>query len=87
MCALGQFLWPRLFVSLSYKTQRDDDEISMEEVNSQNDKMAQNFEPKVLPVNPSRFQFINYWNAQNAKWKENLQRQQRNIYQDHTMLN
>jgi len=78
-------IWPKIFASTSYKEQRDDDMV-LEDMNE---------EPTVdiasstsMPASSSsRFPMINFIFHQNSKWQRDLAQQQRNIYEDHTMLN
>ena len=80
---ISQLIWPRFLISLSYKEQRDDD-IAMEEV----EPKPQREEREVFEQNSnSRFSALNFIRNQQSKWQRDLHQQQRNIYQDHSMLN
>lgn len=82
---MTQVIWPRFIVSLSYKEQRDD-EIVMEEV-TENSKAENQPQPDQASSSRSKFLLINYISHHQSKWQKDLHEQQRNIYQDHTMLN
>ena len=96
---MTQIICPRFIViSMSYKEQRDD-EIVMEEV-TESPPSGQDKYPAASETPPhqtpplssgmnrrSRFPYFNLiWHHQ-SQWQQDLDRQQRNIYTDHTMLN
>lgn len=83
---IAQVIWPRFLISLSYKEQRDD-EIAMEEVDEESKKTEDDPENEVLNNQSSRFSVLNFLQNQQSKWQRELHQQQRNIYQDHSMLN
>lgn len=106
---ITQIIYPRFLFSVSYKEQRDDEGIIMEEVaadstsasGGQDEQQNKNDpaqtgngsdgggqETEMLGLNRrSRFPCLNmFWHHQ-SQWQEDLNRQQRNIYTDHTMLN
>jgi len=106
---ITQIIYPRFLFSVSYKEQRDDEGIIMEEVaadstsasGGQDEQQNKNDlvqtgngsdgggqETEMLGMNRrSRFPCLNmFWHHQ-SQWQEDLNRQQRNIYTDHAMLN
>ena len=73
-------------ISLTYKEQRDD-EIAMEEVDESKTSRDQDDFLTTQESNQGRFSALNFLRNQQSKWQRDLHQQQRNIYQDHSMLN
>lgn len=74
-------LWPKIRASTSYKEQREEAMV-LEDMN-----LEHTDENTSRPVPSSRFSAVNFILHRNSKWQQELAKQQRNIYDDHTMLN
>ena len=83
---IAQIIWPRFMISLTYKEQRDD-EIAMEEVDESKTSREQDDFLATQESNQGRYSVLNFLRNQQSKWQRDLHQQQRNIYQDHSMLN
>lgn len=87
---LSQIIWPKIGVSFSYKQQHDDEHLAMEEVNDQDSTKISDLDSassSAAMSSTSRFSWVNNLSRQQSKWRQDLHRQQKNIYQDHAMLN
>lgn len=89
---ISHLIWPKLFaVSLSYKEHKDDDdEMAMEEVNDSNPQVPVQDHGEEASHNNSKLRRIPLFSQisqSQTKWHQDLHQQQRNIYEDHSMLN